>query len=158
MSFCFSVMTNYPTFSDSVSKEYSKNINGKINLKTHSKITRLVNKNFVIDKNFKKEFNNDYTECNIDFKINNESKEYNSILSLLYRTEKMDEPFMISQYNPTKDETSYIFGEIYNPKQIPIPEKPDTNIETNYYLKYQQQEAKADTPSLFIFLIDLILN
>ena len=154
MSFCFSVMTNYPTFSDSISKEHSKNINGKINLKTHSKITRLVNKNFTIDKNFKQEFNNDYTECNIDFKINNESKEYNSILSLLYRTEKMDEPFLLSQYNPAKDETSYIFGEIYNPKQIPIPEKPDTNIETNYYLKYQQQEAKADTPSLFIFLID----
>ena len=27
-------------------------------------------------------------------------------------------------------------------------------METNYYLKYQQQEAKSDTPSLFIFLID----
>ena len=154
MSFCFSVMTNYPTFSDSISKEHSKNINGKINLKTHSKITRLVNKNFVIDKNFKQEFNNDYTECNIDFKINNESKEYNSILSILYRTEKMNEPFLLSQYNPLKDETSYIFGEIYNQKQIPIPEKPDTNIETNYYLKYQQNETKLDTPSLFIFLID----
>ena len=154
MSFCFSVMTNYPTFSDSVSKEYSKNITGKICLKTHSKITRLVNKNFSLDKNFKQEFNNEYTECNIDFKISSESKEYNSILSLLYRTEKMDEPFLLSQYNPTKDETSYIFGKIYEPKQIPIPEKPDTNLETNYYLKYQQQEAKTDTPSLFIFLID----
>ena len=154
MSFCFSVMTNYPTFSDSVSKEYSKNITGKICLKTHSKITRLVNKNFNIDKDFKQEFNPEYTECNIDFKISSESKEYNSILSLLYRTEKMDEPFLLSQYNPTKDETSYIFGKIFEPKQIPIPEKPDTNLETNYYLKYQQQEAKTDTPSLFIFLID----
>ena len=83
MSFCFSVMTNYPTFSDSVSKEYSKNITGKICLKTHSKITRLVNKNFTIDKDFKQEFNPEYTECNIDFKISSESKEYNSILSWL---------------------------------------------------------------------------
>ena len=154
MSFCFSVMSNYPTFSDSVSNEYSKNINGKICLKTHSKITRLVNKNFSIDKDYKQEFNNEYNECNIDFKIKKDSKEYNSILSLLYRTEKMDEPFLLSQYNPTKDETSYIFGEIFNPKQIPIPEKPDTDMEANYYLKYQQQEAKSDTPSLFIFLID----
>ena len=154
MSFCFSVMTNYPTFSDSLSREYSKNIKGKICLKTHSKITRLVNKNFTIDKNFKQEFNPEYTECNIDFKISSESKEYNSVLSLLYRTEKMDEPFLLSQYNPKKDETSYIFGKIYNPKKIPIPEKPDTNLETNYYLKYQQQEEKANTPSLFIFLID----
>ena len=154
MSFCFSVMTNYPTFSDSLSREYSKNINGKICLKTHSKITRLVNKNFTLDKNFKQEFNPEYTECNIEFKVSSESKEYNSILSLLYRTEKMDEPFLLSQYNPTKDETSYIFGEIYSPKQIPIPEKPDTDFETNYYLKYQQQEQKANNPSLFIFLID----
>ena len=154
MSFCFSVMSNYPTFSDSVSNEYSKNINGKICLKTHSKITRLVNKNFSIDKDYKQEFNNEYNECNIDFKIKKDSKEYNSILSLLYRTEKMDEPFLLSQYNPTKDETNYIFGEIFNPKQIPIPEKPDTDMEANYYLKYQQQEAKSDTPSLFIFLID----
>ena len=154
MSFSFSVMTNYPTFSDSLWKEYSKNVTGKICLKTHSKITRLVNKNFSINKDFKQEFNPEYTECNIDFKISSESKEYNSILSLLFRTEKMDEPFLLSQYNPSKDETSYIFGKIYEPKQIPIPEKPDTNLETNYYLKYQQQEAKTDTPSLFIFLID----
>ena len=154
MSFCFSVMTNYPTFSDSKSREYSKNINGKICLKTHSKITRLVNKNFTIDKNFKKEFNPEYTECNIDFKIQSDSKDYNSILSLIYRTEKMDEPYLLSQYNPKKDETSYIFGKIYEPKQIPVPEKPDENAELNYYLKYQQQEEKANNPSLFIFLID----
>ena len=154
MSFCFSLMTNYPSFSDSKSREYNKNINGKICLKTHSKITRLVNKNFTIDKYFKKEFNPEYTECNIDFKILSESKEYNSVLSLLYRTEKMDEPYLLSQYNPKRDETSYIFGKIYEPKQIPIPEKPDMDIDTNYYLKYQQKEEKANTPSLFIFLID----
>ena len=154
MSFCFSLMTNYPSFSDSKSREYNKNINGKICLKTHSKITRLVNKNFTIDKYFKKEFNPEYTECNIDFKILSESKEYNSVLSLLYRTEKMDEPYLLSQYNPKRDETSYIFGKIYEPKQIPAPEKPDMDIDTNYYLKYQQKEEKANTPSLFIFLID----
>ena len=154
MSFCFSVMTNYPSFSDSKTREYNKNINGKICLKTHSKITRLVNKNFTIDKYFKREFNPEYTECNIDFKILSESKEYNSVLSLLYRTEKMDEPYLLSQYNPKKDETSYIFGKIYEPKQIPVPEKPDMDINSNYYLKYQQKEEKANTPSLFIFLID----
>ena len=154
MSFCFSVMTNYPTFSDSVSEELSKNINGKICLKTHSKITRLVNKNFTLDKNFKQEFNPEYTECNIEFKIINNYKQYNAVLNILYRTEKMDEPYLLSQYNPKKDETSYIFGKIYESKPIPIPETPDTNIETNYYLKYEQPEEKADTPSLFIFLID----
>ena len=43
MSLCYSVMTNYPIFNDSISRNYLKNINGKISLKTHSKITRLVN-------------------------------------------------------------------------------------------------------------------
>ena len=153
MSLCYSVMTNYPVFSDSISRNYLKNINGKLFLKTHSKITRLVNQNFTIDKYFKREFNEDYTTCNIEFKILNDSKNYNSTLNLLFRTEKMNEPYLLSQYNPEKDETSYIFGMIYNQKAIPSPEKPDTDININYYLKYQSNE-KADTPSIFIFLID----
>ena len=153
MSFCYSVMTNYPTFSDGISRNYLKNISGKIILKTKSKITRLVNKNFTIDKYFKREFNEDNTSCNIEFKILNDSKNYNSVLNLIFRTEKMNEPYLLSQYNSEKDETSYIFGMIYDQKEIPIPEKPDTDININYYEKYESNE-KTDTPSLFIFLID----
>ena len=153
MSFCYSVMTSYPTFSDGISRNYLKNVRGKIFLKTKSKITRLVNQNFTIDKYFKREFNNDNTACNIEFKISNDSKEYNSVLNLLFRTEKMNEPYLLSQYNPEKDETSYIFGMIYDQKKIPIPEKPDTDININYYQKYES-DVKTDTPSLFIFLID----
>ena len=153
MSFCYSVMTNYPTFSDGISRNYLKNVSGKITLKTHSKITRLVNQNFTIDKYFKRVFNNDNTQCDIEFKILNDSKNYNSILNVLFRTEKMNEPYLLSQYNPEKDETSYIFGMIYDQKDIPIPESPDTDININYYEKYQINE-KTDTPSLFIFLID----
>ena len=153
MSYCYSVMTNYPNFSDNISRDYLKNINGKISLKTHSKITRLVNQNFTIDKNFKREFNEDYTSCDIEFKISNESKNYNSTLNLIFRTEKMNEPLLISQYNPQKDETSYIFGMIYDQKSIPVSEKPDTDLNINYYAKYQSNE-KTDTPSIFIFLID----
>ena len=153
MSFCYSVMTSYPTFSDGISRNHLKNIRGKIFLKTKSKITRLVNQNFTIDKYFKRDFNNDNTACNIEFKISNDSKEYNSVLNLLFRTEKMNEPYLLSQYNPEKDETSYIFGMIYDQKQIPIPEKPDTDMNINYYQKYES-DVKTDTPSLFIFLID----
>ena len=153
MSLCFYVMTKYPTFSDSISRNYLKNINGKISLKTHSKITRLVNKNFNIDKYFKRNFNEDNTSCDIEFKILNDSKNYNSILSLIFRTEKMNEPYLVSQYNPEKDETSYIFGMIYDQKPISLPEEPDTDININYYQKYQSDQ-KTDTPSLFIFLID----
>ena len=153
MSYCYSVMTNYPNFSDNISRDYLKNINGKISLKTHSKITRLVNQNFTIDKNFKREFNEDYTSCDMEFKISNESKNYNSTLNLIFRTEKMNEPLLLSQYNPQKDETSYIFGMIYDQKPIPVPEKPDTDLNINYYSKYQSNE-KTETPSIFIFLID----
>ena len=153
MSYCYSVMTNYPNFSDNISRDYLKNINGKISLKTHSKITRLVNQNFTIDKNFKRVFNEDYTSCDIEFKISNESKNYNSTLNLIFRTEKMNEPLLKSQYNPQKDETSYIFGMIYDQKPIPVPEKPDTDLNINYYAKYQSNE-KTETPSIFIFLID----
>ena len=153
MSLCFHVMTKYPTFSDSISRNYLKNISGKISLKTHSKITRLVNKNFNIDKYFKRTFNEDNTSCDIEFKILNDSKNYNSILSLIFRTEKMNEPYLVSQYNPEKDETSYIFGMIYDQKPISLPEEPDTDININYYQKYQTGQ-KTDTPSLFIFLID----
>ena len=153
MSLCYSVMTNYPIFNDSISRNYLKNINGKISLKTHSKITRLVNQNFTIDKYFKREFNENYTSCDIEFKILSDYKNYNSTLNLLFRTEKMNEPYLVSQYNPEKDETGYIFGMIYDQKPIPVPEKPDTDINNNYYTKFQSNE-KTDTPSLFIFLID----
>ena len=153
MSFCYSMMTSYPTFSDGISRNYLKNISGKINLKTHSKITRLVNKNFSIDKYFKRNFNEDSTECKMEFKIMNDSKNYNSILNIIFRTEKMNEPYLLSQYNPEKDETSYIFGMIHEQKQIPVPENPDTDINVNYYEKFETNE-KTDTPSLFIFLVD----
>jgi hypothetical protein len=42
---------------------------------------------------------------------------------------------------------------VYDQKPIPLPEKPDTDLDMNYYQKYQSNE-KTDTPSLFIFLID----
>ena len=146
-------MTNYPVFSDGNSRNYLKNINGKITLKTNSRITRLVNQNFTIDKYFKREFNKENTLCDIEFRISNNENNYNKILNILFRTEKMNEPYLLSQYNPIKDQTSYIFGMIYDQKEIPTPENPDTDVNVNYYTKYQSNE-KTDTPSLFIFLID----
>ena len=153
MSFCYTVMTNYPLFSDGNSRNYLKNINGKITLKTNSRITRLVNQNFTIDKYFKREFNKENTLCDIEFRISNNENNYNKIMNILFRTEKMNEPYLLSQYNPIKDETSYIFGMIYDQKEIPTPENPDTDVNVNYYTKYQSNE-KTDTPSLFIFLVD----
>ena len=174
MSYCFTVMTKYPNFSDGITRNVYKKIKGKIILETHSKITRLLHLNF--EKNNKNEikntFNKDYTSCDISFKISRESDEYNrypyyknnnnnnnyknKVLSILFRTEKMNEPYLLSQYNPEKDETSYIFSTIYDQKPIlPLNENeiPDCDININYYNKYQS-DVKTETPSLFIFLID----
>ena len=71
MSFCYTVMTYYPVFSDGNSRNYLKNIDGKITLKTNSRITRLVNQNFTIDKYFKREFNKENTLSDIEFRISN---------------------------------------------------------------------------------------
>ena len=45
MSYCYTLMTKYPIFSDGISNSKLKKIEGKITLKTHSKITRLLNLN-----------------------------------------------------------------------------------------------------------------
>ena len=76
MSLCYTVMTNYPTFSDGNSRNYLKNINGKIALKTHSRLSRLINQNFNIDKYFKRIFNKENTSCDIEFKILNIENNY----------------------------------------------------------------------------------
>ena len=152
MSFCFSIMSYYPTFSDGNSGNSRKNICGNISIKTHSKLTRIITPNFINDEYLKREFNQDYTSCDIKFNILSNLIN-SSTLNILFRTEKMNEPYLVSQYNPEKDETSYIFGSIYDQKPLPVPEKPDTDININYYSKYQS-DAKTETPSLFIFLID----
>ena len=151
MSFCFSVMTDYPQFSDGEFAFSGKSIRANISIKTHSKITRMIIPNLANNKYFK-EFNQNYTSCDIIFDIN-DKLENSNVLNILFRTEKMNEPYLVSQYNPEKDETSYIFSSIYDQKALIAPEKPDTDININYYSKYQS-DTKTETPSLFIFLID----
>ena len=151
MSFCFSVMTDYPQFSDRELEFYEKEIRANISIKTHSKITRIIIPNLSNNKYFK-EFNQNYTSCDIILDIFEYLKKP-SVLNILFRTEKMNESYLVSQYNPEKDETSYIFSSIYDQKALPAPENPDTDININYYSKYQN-DAKKETPSLFIFLID----
>ena len=61
-----------------------------------------------------------------------------------------------SQFNPEKNETSYVCNFIYSSDKlakIPIPEKPDEDNKISYYNLYQINEIN-DNPALFIFLID----
>ena len=155
MSFCFTLMSNYPSLS--INTDYNQ-IYFKINFETHSKITRLISKKLndrIVQNSFKRNFNENYTKCYIEFQLNESelSSKYKEPINFLFRTEKMNEPYLIKEYNSDKDETSYLMGMIYNSKTITIPETPDINENEDYFMKYYSNEIN-ETPSLFIFLID----
>ena len=82
-------------------------------------------------------------------------EENSDIFKILFRTEKMNDYNLITQYDPKKDETSCIMSMIYNRNDINIPknEKPDLDEKNNYIDLYQKNLINS-YPSLFIFLID----
>jgi hypothetical protein len=61
-------------------------------------------------------------------------EENSDIFKILFRTEKMNDYNLITQYDPKKDETSCIMSMIYNRNDINIPknEKPDLDEKNNY--------------------------
>jgi len=149
-----------------------KNIDAKITIKAHSKILRLISKGLIQKKTQK--FNEDYTQCVLEYissevdmkyQASKKSKRKDSdeeikeqddeCFKILFRTEKMNNFNLITQYDPKKDETSCIMSMIYNRKDINMPkdDKPDINEENNYIDLYQKNLINS-YPSLFIFLID----
>ena len=151
MSYCFETMRNYPVINENT---YNlKDIQGKIILNTHSKITRLITLG-IDDKNINKKFNNLFNKCEIFFLINQNRNE-NRLIKLLFRTEAMNDLNFISQYDPINKETSCILSMLYCKEDIKIPSSdlPDINKKLNYYNIYQKNVINKD-PSLFIFIID----
>jgi len=76
--------------------------------------------------------------------------------SILFRTEKMNIPMIYSQFDPEKNQISYVCNFIYSSDKIikiPIPDKPDEDNKISYYNTFQSN-LENDTPGLFIFLID----
>ena len=192
MSYCYSTLTKFPAIFTNQKKtdEKLKNLNIKITIKAHSKITRLVTKGMAKNKNQK--FNEDFTQCVIEYlssevdmkyqkskkskktkKIkkrkdsddsesdeeekyeNEKGDEDEDCFKILFRTEKMNNFNLITQYDPSKDETSCIMSMIYNRNDIAIgkDDKPDMNDKNNYIELYQKNLIN-NYPSLFIFLID----
>ena len=158
MSYCYTFMKNFPDFSTQNYKNNAKlqKIKVKINVKTFSKITRLITKGFTqyIDK----KFNENYTQCKLYYySLNKDIKKQleNDEFKVLFRTESMNKVNLMIQYDKNKDETSCLLSMVYNNKNIIIPnnEKPDTNIDNNYINLYQQNIINSN-PSLFIFLLD----
>lgn len=107
MSYCYTVMKNFPKFSsnkiNNTSILYKVIVN--IILKTHSKITRLIHKGFTHKINPR--FNNDYTQCNIMYFYFNKNKNINKELNfdkfkILFRTESMNKFNLLTQYDQKK--------------------------------------------------------
>ena len=179
MSYEFSIMEKYPTFHYKEldnNKPQNKTINANFEIKTQSKITRLIAPFF--DEEAKKnstyevQYSPDYKEAiikyikNPDNIINKndinylESKKsgpsYYSSFSILFRTENMNKPILYYQYNPELKETYYSINYCYtskNLKEIPIPEKPDEDNTISYTSKYEDNIIN-ETPGLFVFLVD----
>ena len=187
MSYEFSIMEKYPSFyykdSKSNNKPKNKIINAEFEIKTQSKITRLIAP--FMDKEAKKystyeiKYSPDYKTAEIKY-IKNPNEEPNNInnndddedddddgdkddkpasyssFCILFRTENMNKPLLCTQYNPEFKETAYSLNYVYtskNLKEIPIPEKPDEDNSISYAEKYEENNVN-ETPGLFIFLID----
>lgn len=169
MSYEFSFIQKYPTFSIKNDKKQNiqnpnglhKKIVGELNLKTKTKITRLIMINPNPKLTITKQINDDYLEAKITLKqeeVNKDSRgrQLFTTTSLVFRTEKITVPTLYAQYDPKKNETSYLLNFIYNSpslKPIPIPDKPDLDDSVSYYSKYQSSEIN-DSPGLFIFVVD----
>jgi len=184
MSYEFSIMEQYPSFYYEKLKDNneSKNkiIKANFQIQTLSKITRLIapfydenaKKNSKYNVKYSPDFktadieyskfpeqiiNQDDNNINVNSSSENKDKNpLNSIFSILFRTEDMNNPLLCTQYNPEFKEIAYSINYIYtskNLKEIPIPEKPDEDNTVSYTAKYEENITN-ETPGLFIFLID----
>ena len=181
MSYEFNIMEKYPSFHyKELNKEKPRNkiINANIEIETQSKITRLIAP--FLDEQAKKnstyevQYNQDYKKAKIkyiknpdnisninmnnpnDFSGKVNTPTFYSSFCILFRTENINKPILYYQYNPELKETAYSINYVYiskNMKEIPIPEKPDEDINISYASKYEDNLIN-ETPGLFIFLID----
>ena len=181
MSYEFNIMEKYPSFHyKELNKEKPRNkiINANIEIETQSKITRLIAP--FMDEQAKKnstyevQYNQDYKKAKIkyiknpdnisninmdnpnDFSGKENAPTFYSSFCILFRTENINKPILYYQYNPELKETAYSINYVYtskNMKEIPIPEKPDEDINISYASKYEDNLIN-ETPGLFIFLID----
>ena len=144
----------------------------KIHLKTRSPIVSLViEKNSYAESSIKKEYNKDFTECNILYEKEITYEIINTPLQLYFTTMDMTIPKLYMQYDEKNDETicllNFLFNEDANSKKedlintlgnininknnIKEPEE-DSNIDL--IEKYYSNKKLVEHPGVFIFLID----
>ncbi len=163
MGFCYTIMEDFPYF---IVNKYSsikrKKLKAKIELNTFSKILRLTTRELNSTESYSREFNDNFTKCNITYENkeinNNYQYQYNIPFSIIFRTENSYELNLFSQYNPKKDETSYILSYLYSKnnssnKIINNDNFPDERKNISYIDLIHKNEINSN-PGLFIFLID----
>ncbi len=163
MGFCYTIMEDFPYF---IVNKYSsikrKKLKAKIELNTFSKILRLTTRELNSTESYSREFNDNFTKCNITYENkeinNNYQYQYNIPFSIIFRTENSYELNLFSQYNPKKDETSYILSYLYSKnnssnKIINNDNFPDERKNISYIDLIHKKEINSN-PGLFIFLID----
>ena len=180
ISYEFSIMDHYPAFyyeeaEDDDDNPKNKEIVANFEIKTQSKITRLIAP-FYDDKyekdtssTYSVKYSPDYKTAKIEFTkkeediialkkkdAEGENPTFYSTFCILFRTENMNNPLLCEQYNPILKETAYSINYIYTSKsikKIPVPERPDEDNTISYTAKYEDNITN-ETPGLFIFLID----
>ena len=160
MGFCYTIMEDFPYF---IVNKYSsikrKKLKAKIELNTFSKILRLTTRELNSTESYSREFNDNFTKCNITYENkeinNNYQYQYNIPFSIIFRTENSYELNLFSQYNPKKDETSYILSYLYSKnnssnKIINNDNFPDERKNISYIDLIHKKEINSN-PGLFIF-------
>ena len=140
-------------------KNYSYNksvVQGKININTSSKITRLVisgSKNF--DK-IEKKYSDDKRNIDIEIcKYNFSDKDIPGII--LFRTENIYEEKLYYQYNPNKNESYYMLQKaLFIPElKKELKDEIDENENIDYISLIKNNEEEKENPEIcYIFLLD----
>ena len=136
---------------------YNKSVvQGKININTSSKITRLVisgSKNF--DK-IEKKYSDDKRNIDIEIcKYNFSDKDIPGII--LFRTENIYEEKLYYQYNPNKNESYYMLQKaLFIPElKKELKDEIDENENIDYISLIKNNEEEKENPEIcYIFLLD----
>ena len=136
---------------------YNKSVvQGKININTSSKITRLIingTKNF--DK-IEKKYSDDKRNIDIEIsKYNFSDKDIPGII--LFRTENIYEEKLYYQYNPNKNESYYMLQKaLFIPElKKELKDEIDENENIDYISLIKNNEDEKENPEIcYIFLLD----
>ena len=136
---------------------YNKSVvQGKININTSSKITRLIiygSKNF--DK-IEKKYSDDKRNIDIEIcKYNFSDKDIPGII--LFRTENIYEEKLYYQYNPNKNESYYMLQKaLFIPElKKELKDEIDENEKIDYISLIKNNEEEKENPEIcYIFLLD----